>query len=93
MDIDKEVVAGDSQGVERANTTPSEIAFRFNCTAARSIEHLTTISQQTDTVLVGFADGKLLQICVDLAHLKDVLDEECAAFLDFQAYVETRLNV
>lgn len=50
----------DAVASEQQRRETCEIAFKFNCAAARSIEHLTIKSQQTDQVLVGFANGKLL---------------------------------
>ena len=46
-------------------------------------------------VMIGFETGKILQICIDLAHLKNILTEPTtfAPFLDFKKYVESRLNV
>ena len=72
-----------------------QISMQFNCSAARSIEHLTIKSQKTDIVIIGFAYGKILQICVDLCHLQDIETdpEKWAPFLDFEKFVESRLNV
>lgn len=69
--------------------------MQFNCTAGRSIESLTIKSQKTEMVMIGFETGKILQICIDLAHLKNILTEPTtfAPFLDFKKYVESRLNV
>jgi len=58
------------------------MAFKFNCTAGSSVEHLTIKSQQTDQILIGFANGKLLQICLDLNHVRDIAHGG-APFLDF----------
>jgi len=39
---------------------------RSQCAAARSIEHLRVQQEDTDYLLIGFANGKILQLCVDL---------------------------
>ena len=46
-------------------------------------------------VMIGFETGKILQICIDLTHLRSILTEPAtfAPFLDFKKYVESRLNV
>lgn len=59
------------------------------------MEHLTVMSQETDLIILGFANGKLLQICLDLAHVKGILSdpENFAPYIDFQVFVESRLNI
>ena len=39
---------------------------RTQCAAARSIENLRVAQEDTDYLLIGFANGKILQLCVDL---------------------------
>ena len=68
-------------------------AFKFNCSAGRSLEHLTSKAQQVDTILIGFANGKLLQICLDLAHMAEIESGDQAPFLDFSAYAAGRLGL
>ena len=72
-----------------------KISIQLNCSAARSMEHLTVVSQETDLVIIGFANGKLLQVCLDLAHLKGIAvdPESFTPYLDFQVFVESRLNI
>ena len=59
------------------------------------MEHLTVRSQETDLIILGFANGKLMQICLDLAHVKGIATDpdNFAPFLDFQVFVESRLNI
>ena len=46
-------------------------------------------------IIIGFANGKLMQLCVDLAYIRGIINdpENYEPFLDFQLYVEARLNV
>ena len=34
-----------------------------------------------------------MQLCLDLGHIKQIIEESCPPFLDFQSYVESRLSV
>ena len=43
--------------------------------------------------MVGFANGKLLQICLDLAHVAEIESGEQAPFLDFSTYAAGRLGL
>lgn len=65
----------------------------FNCCAARSIEHLTVKSQETDQLLIGFSNGKILQLCLDLGHVRQIAAGNYNPLLDFKAFVESRLSV
>ena len=43
--------------------------------------------------MIGFSSGKIMQLCLDLALVKGIITENISPFLDFQTYVESRLNV
>ena len=62
-----------------------EIPMQFNCAAAQSIEHLSIKSQDTDQIIIGFANGKLMQLCIDLVHIRGIMNdpENYEPFLDF----------
>ena len=58
-----QVDAGTS--VQESHAKPSEdesegIMSQVNCSAALSIEHLSIDSQETDYIILGFGNGKLL---------------------------------
>ena len=52
------------------SATAVDVAFKFRCAAGRSIANLPILSQETDTVVVGFDNGKLMQVCIDLVIVK-----------------------
>lgn len=82
-----------NQAAMAQKTQNDSLTMQFNSSAARSIEHLAIQSQETDQILIGFASGKIMQLCLDLGHVKQIIDGESPSFLDFQAYVESRLTV
>ena len=80
MEID--TVVAKAQKPDKANP---ELTIRFNSVAALSIEHLTIKSQDTDQILVGFANGKILQLCLDIAWLRAIASDPVTyrPYLDF----------
>lgn len=80
MDVDATAVDG-----HNLSSDSNFVAMQLNCSAARSMEHLTVVSQETDLIIIGFANGKLLQVCLDLAHVKGIATdpENFLPYLDF----------
>lgn len=73
----------DATATQNLATHQNFIAMQLNCCAARSMEHLTVASQETDLIIIGFANGKLMQVCLDLAHVKGMVTDP----VNFPAYL------
>ena len=57
------------------NSEQEVIMTQINCSAALSIEHLSIESQKTDFIIIGFGNGKLLQIYFDVEMARAILDD------------------
>ena len=68
---------------------------QVNCSAALSIEHLNIDSQETDYIILGFGNGKLLQLSLDIIQTKAIIDDpiENPPFLSYTKFMKARLNL
>ena len=68
---------------------------QINCSAALSIEHLSIDSQETDYIILGFGNGKLLQLTMDVAQARGIIEDplENPPFLSYTKFMKARLNM
>jgi len=68
---------------------------QHNCSAALSIEHLSIDSAETDYIILGFGNGKLLQLTLDVAQVRAIVEDpvENPPYLSYTKFMQARLQM